>query len=198
MGVVWKMKQAENDYNLDPHLGCLDQWLVAVTRTFLIRKGILGTWGSEYVWPRFPYVAAIWLDIYSSRLHILTLRNKGQQSCSLVLNNLQRFTFQCSLVLHFSHNLLPFSLLPYLPFPPPWFLLMESRDHSPFWEVGRREKEGENHRDIIRGDLLIFHKFIPSSLFILFMFYKSYIVSTMKSPKHPEGNLMFFMIWQRK
>lgn len=60
----------------------------------LLDKGssVCKTWGSEYVWPRFLCESAIWLDIYSSRLHILTLRNKGLARaalwCLIIWNNL--------------------------------------------------------------------------------------------------------------
>lgn len=45
------------------------------------------------------------------------------------------------------------------------------------------------------GDLLIFHlEFIPSENPIYFMFINHTLPSTIEAPKHPEGNLMFFMI----
>ena len=112
-----------------------------------------------------------------------------------MLNNLKEFTFQCSLVLHFSHNLSPFSLLAT---PPPQFLLMERREQSPILgkEVGKRG-EGENHGDIFRGRRFIdipLRIYSLRILFILFMFINHTLPSTMKSPKNPEGYLMFFMI----
>lgn len=109
-----------------------------------------------------------------------------------MLNNLKEFTFQCSLVLHFSHT---------LPLSPPQFPLTERTDHSPSLgkEVGRRE-EGENHRDMIGGRFIDIPLRIYSLriLFILFMFINHTLPSTMKSPKSPEGYLVFSVIWQRE
>lgn len=79
---------------------------------------------------------------------------------------------------------------------------MERTDHSP--DVGkgvRRREEGENHRDIIGGRSFIdipLRIYSLRILFILFMFINHTLPSTMKSPKSPEGYLVFSVIWQRK
>lgn len=99
---------------LTPHLEVLRSVISGCDQNFSDKeKGILGTWGSEYVWPRFPYVAAIWLDIYSSRLHILTLRNKGLAKaalwCLIICRNLHFNAALC----YISHTISPPS--PYFP-----------------------------------------------------------------------------------
>lgn len=102
-------------------------------------------------------------------IHSDSEEQRAGESCSLVLNNLKKFTFQCSAVFGFPHNLFPYVLL----VPTPNFLQCKEEWMIPWVWAGCREKglrEGNHSTASEGGDLLIFYlEFIPSESYLFYL-----------------------------